>query len=142
MITNRGNSAQKVFVLDSKYYRYGETKNPNHLPDSSSVVKQIAYAQYIDNHDKNTIPDDVKPHISNHEIYNAFIMPGKKEDDFKNIGFVSADYVLSQNSIENNETPEKPFHKIHGILIDIRQLMNHHAKSNEKILELEKSIIK
>lgn len=141
MITNRGNSAQKVFVLDSKYYRYGETKNPNHLPDSSSVVKQIAYAQYIDNHDKNTIPDDVKPHTSNNEIYNAFIMPGKKEDDFKNIGFVSADYVLSQSSIENDEVPEKPFHKIHGILIDVRQLMTHHSKSNEKIVKLQNAIL-
>lgn len=52
MITNRGKDSQKVFVLDSKYYRYGETKNPNHLPDSSSVVKQIAYAQYIENPEK------------------------------------------------------------------------------------------
>ena len=47
MITNRGNQNQKIFVLDSKYYRYGATKNPNHLPDSSSVVKQLAYAEYI-----------------------------------------------------------------------------------------------
>ena len=33
MITNRGKDNQKVFVLDSKYYRYGETKNPNYLPN-------------------------------------------------------------------------------------------------------------
>ena len=78
MITNRGQDNQKVFVLDSKYYRYGETKNPNHLPDSSSVVKQIAYAQYIENPEKNTIPEDVKKYTSNNQIYNAFILPGKK----------------------------------------------------------------
>ena len=78
MITNRGKDNQKVFVLDSKYYRYGETKNPNHLPDSSSVVKQIAYAQYIENPEKNTIPEDVKKYTSNNQIYNAFILPGKK----------------------------------------------------------------
>ena len=78
MITNRGQDNQKVFVLDSKYYRYGESKNPNHLPDSSSVVKQIAYAQYIENPEKNTIPEDVKKYTSNNQIYNAFILPGKK----------------------------------------------------------------
>ena len=33
------NENQKIFVLDSKYYRYGATKKSNHLPDSASVVK-------------------------------------------------------------------------------------------------------
>lgn len=142
MITNRGKDNQKVFVLDSKYYRYGETKNPNHLPDSSSVVKQIAYAQYIENPEKNTIPEDVKTHTSNNQIYNAFILPGKKDDDFENIGFVSAEYVFSQSAVQSNKTPEKPYYKIHGILLDIRNLMIHHAKSNQKIAKLENAIMR
>lgn len=131
MITNRGTENQKIFVLDSKYYRYGETKNPNHLPDSSSVVKQIAYAQYIENTEKNSIPNDVKSHIKSDKIYNAFIMPGKKDDDFKHIGYATSDYVLED---------EKSYHKIHGILLDIRELINHHAKSNEKIFKLETTL--
>ena len=142
MITNRGKDNQKVFVLDSKYYRYGETKNPNHLPDSSSVVKQIAYAQYIENPEKNTIPEDVKKYTSNNKIYNAFILPGKKDDDFKNVGFVSADYVFSQSAMQNNKTPEKPYYKIHGILLDIRKLMIHHTKSNQKIAKLKNAIMR
>ena len=141
MITNRGKDNQKVFVLDSKYYRYGETKNPNHLPDSSSVVKQIAYAQYIENPEKNTIPEDVKKYTSNNQIYNAFILPGKKDDDFENVGFVSADYVFSQSAMQNNKTSEKSYYKIHGILLDIRSLMIHHAKSNQKIAKLERAIL-
>ena len=134
MITNRGTENQKIFVLDSKYYRYGESKNPNHLPDCSSVVKQIAYAQYIKNTKKNSIPDDVKKYLDKEQkdqIYNAFIMPGKKVDDFVHIGYASSDYVLEE---------EKTYHKIHGILIDIRKLMNHHSKSKEQILELENLI--
>ena len=68
-------------------------------------------------------------------------MPEKKNDDFENIGFVSADYVFSQSAMQNNKTPEKPYYKIHGILLDIRELMIHHAKSNQKIAKLEKAIL-
>jgi len=38
--------------------------------------------------------------------------------------------------MQNNKTPEKPYYKIHGILLDIR-----HAKSNQKIAKLEKAIM-
>lgn len=59
-------------------------------------------------------------------------MPGKKDDDFKYIGYATADYVLEE---------EKSYHKIHGILLDIRSLINHHTKSNEKIKKLEETIL-
>ena len=68
-------------------------------------------------------------------------MPGKKDDDFENIGFVSADYVFSQSAMQNNKTPEKPYYKIHGILLDIREVMIHHAKSNQKNRWIRKSHI-
>lgn len=120
MITNRGKPGQKIFVLDSKYYRYGATKNPNHLPDSSSVVKQIAYAQYIEN-PNNKIPDDVQKNITPQKIYNAFIMPS--DNSFpQNIGYTSADYVFPQSDTE----PVSSYSKIYGILLDIKQLMFRH----------------
>lgn len=59
----------------------------------------------------------------------------------KNVGFVSADYVFSQSAMLNNKIPEKSYYKIHGILLDIRSLMIHHAKSNQKIAKLEKAIM-
>lgn len=31
----------KVFVLDAKYYRYGDSKRPDHLQKSTSINKQI-----------------------------------------------------------------------------------------------------
>jgi len=42
--------------------------------------------------------------------------------------------------MQNNKTPEKPYYKIHGILLDIRELMIRHAKSNQKIAKLEKRL--
>ena len=131
MITNRGSENQKIFVLDSKYYRYGATKNPNHLPDSASVVKQIAYAQYIDNQDnREKLPCDVSTHISSENIYNAFIMPADNNAP-ENIGYVSADYVLLQDA----EDAQKPYHKIYGILLDIKSLMYRHIPKDKKLIE-------
>lgn len=92
----------------------------NHLPDSSSVVKQIAYAQYIEN-PNNKIPDDVQKNLNPQKIYNAFIMPS--DNPFpQNIGYSSADYVFPQSQTN----ADKSYYKIHGILLDIKQLMFRH----------------
>lgn len=137
MIQNRGKPEQKIFVLDSKYYQYGATKNPNHLPDSASVVKQLAYAEYIDNTEiRSKLPEDVRFFIKSGNIYNAFIMPADNESP-ENIGYVSAEYVLPQDS----EQTEKPYHKIYGILLDTRTLMHSHRPHNiQAIAELAQKI--
>lgn len=130
MITNRGESNQKIFVLDSKYYRYGETKNPNHLPDSGSVVKQLAYAEYIDNpKNRSKLPDSVGENITDSSIYSAFIMPAENLAP-QNIGYVSADYVLSQEA----DTATKSYHKIYGILLDVRTLMYRHIPHDRQMM--------
>ena len=131
MITNRGKENQKIFVLDSKYYRYGVTKNPNHLPDSASVVKQIAYAEYIDNvKNRNKLPKNIGPFIESKNIYNAFIMPAENLSP-ENIGYVSADYVLPQDSEETS----KPYYKIYGILLDIKSIMYKHIPHNDSMIK-------
>lgn len=137
MIQNRGKPEQKIFVFDSKYYQYGATKNPNHLPDSASVVKQLAYAEYIDNTEiRSKLPEDVRFFIKSGNIYNAFIMPADNESP-ENIGYVSAEYVLPQDS----EQAEKPYHQIYGILLDIRTLMHSHRPHNiQAIAELAQKI--
>lgn len=131
MITNRGESNQEIFVLDSKYYRYGATKNPNHLPDSGSVVKQLAYAEYIDNpKNRSKLPDGVGENITDSSIYNAFIMPAENLAP-QNIGYVSADYVLSQEA----DTATKSYHKIYGILLDVKSIMYKHIPKDKKLIE-------
>lgn len=138
MIQNRGKPGQKIFVLDSKYYRYGATKIKCHLPSSESVVKQLAYAKYIENK-SSKIPEDVKTEISEDSIFNAFIMPADLSDEncnMKNIGFASADFVFSENEVE----ARKSWHKIHGILIDTKFLMQNHSKNENLAAELAEVI--
>ena len=130
MITNRGKPNQKIFVLDSKYYRYGVTHEPKHLPDSGSVVKQLAYAEYIDNpKNRSKLPAEVGGNISNSSIYNAFIMPDENIAP-QNIGYVSADYVLPKDL----EKAEKSYHKIYGILLDVRTLMHRHIPHDRQMI--------
>lgn len=62
----------KIYVLDAKYYRYGITGNPNHLPDSSSINKQITYAEYI--YSQRQVPDA--------SLFNAFLMPYNAAKNF------------------------------------------------------------
>lgn len=124
----------KVYVLDAKYYKFGITGNPNHLPDSSSINKQITYGEYIAQQ-KKTLSD---------KIFNAFLMPYNahpSEDDqvfdfdgdFENIGMAVGDW----------KDNKKNYERIMGILVDTRFLMTHYTGSPEShIAALAQSIEK
>ena len=133
MITNRAKTGQKIFVLDSKYYRYGATGIKNHLPDSASIVKQFAYSEYIEKND--SIPEKIKRNRTENSIFNAFIMPACVQK-IENIGYAGADYILAEkDSSDVSFVPEKSWHKIHGILLDTKTVMEHAAKKDNGLIE-------
>ena len=146
-----GDDKVGVFILDSKYYKYGLTKNRCHLPGAESVCKQMAYAEYVETHWKKIFGldssnaahsqnDDVTGSAQNDTlrkpIYNAFIMP------------YCADVVDSIASLQNDggATPfgmkfegyiygdwktvpdaNRPYHKIACILLDVKSVMQNYA---------------
>ena len=124
MITDKGTENQKTFVLDSKYYRYGESKLLNHLPMSGSIIKQIAYAEYIENKENS---GELK-HKSK-SIYNAFIMPyesRKADENMKFVGSARTDYKAG----------DKSYYKIKAILVDTKWLIENHNRNDKMIAEL------
>lgn len=127
MITDKGTENQKTFVLDSKYYKYGESKHLNHLPMSGSIIKQIAYAEYIENKENE---GNLKHSKS---IYNAFIMPFESKDSSINMKFVGSAYT-------DYKTGDKPYYKIRVILIDTKWLMENHNRNDKMIAELAELI--
>lgn len=148
MIVHRGTPEQKIFVIDSKYYRYGATENPQHLPESASVVKQLAYAQFIENAKDSVseIPQDVRNFVNGKNVFNVFIMPAEICNDsenpkvtfFRNIGYASADYVIFGRS----EISSKNYYRIWGILLDIRSIMfRHDSRNPEWIANLAEEIV-
>ena len=123
----------KIYVLDAKYYRYGVTGEPKHLPESSSINKQITYGEYIDN------CRELKDKYGDLPIYNAFLIPFNRSENpfnmtdeyFLNIGEATGEW-------KNNG---KLYEHVQGIVIDIRFLMNNYTGSHKsKIRKLAKVI--
>ena len=123
------------FVLDAKYYRYGDSNNPDYLPSSSSINKQITYGEYV------------KLKENDKMVYNAFLMPFNKnkdifpsQEDFLNIG-----EAIPQWKYINDEDEKDilEYERIQGILVDINWLMdNYRNHSTTNIQKLAESIIK
>lgn len=118
-----------VFILDSKYYKYGLTGSYSHLPGAESVCKQMAYAEYVESNWNNIFETEQKP------IYNAFIMPCCKDsvkekfpkaifsenDQFSmcRAGYIYGDW----------KNREKSYHKIACILLDVKSVMRNYANN-------------
>lgn len=118
----------KVFVLDAKYYKYGWSGAPGHLPESTSINKQITYGEYIAEAER-FVTDGEHP-----VVYNAFIMPydskGKMFPTGKTIHYIgtaTSDWKSGNEKYEN----------VIGILMDIKYLMGLNSRMDEsEILKL------
>ena len=116
----------KVYILDAKYYKYGITLNPMHLPGSSSIEKQIVYGEYVETCKK----------VHGDKIYNAFIMPydfGNERIPYKFVSVGTADWKPYDDMSAN-------YNYVLGILVDTRYLMEqinkHNTSEIEKLSEL------
>ena len=104
----------KVYVLDAKYYKYGWSGASGHLPESTSINKQITYGEYIATAEK-FVSGEMHP-----VVYNAFLMPydskGKRfptNRPIHYIGTATSDWKDGTEKYEN----------VIGILIDVKYLM-------------------
>ncbi|SHK50352.1 LlaJI family restriction endonuclease [Fibrobacter sp. UWH4] len=123
---------KKIFILDAKYYQY-----PRTLPGTGSILKQIAYAEFIETQLRD-IPDQ-----AGNDIFNAFILPYAAEDGrnvetsyrLENFGYAECDWR------KGDAQDAKPYERIYGILLDVRSIMQRHPKSSDKdIAELAAKI--
>lgn len=125
---------QKIYVLDAKYYRYGISGNPLHLPNSASINKQITYGEYIKK----------EFNMKNENLYNAFIMPFNSSNNCFNITTPIGNIGEAIGIWKENDSN---FERIQGILIDIRHLMYNYLGDHKKIISrlaesIEKGIVK
>lgn len=123
-----------VYIIDAKYYRYGLTGDPSHLPSSASISKQIVYGEYASRLAwlKEKYGDSVT-------VYNAFLMPYNSadnrfgiHDDFANIGEAVSEWKTNDNVYE----------RIQGVVVDVRFLLHHYYGSHQSNRrELAKAIM-
>ena len=120
-----------VYVLDAKYYKYGVTRHPWDLPESTSINKQITYGEYIAEEQKFK-----KIHGESYKTYNAFLMPFNMDDWSTDssciaIGTATSDWKQGNKEYEN----------IVGILIDTKHLMQISVQENEEEMQLLAQLI-
>ncbi len=110
----------KYYILDAKCYKYGKTGNPSHLPNGSSINKQITYGEYLE---KNL-------GIHSNSIYNAFIMPFSKQVNPFGLNDIIANIGEATGEWRNNLSK---YERIQGIVIDVRYLMLNYKSISEDV---------
>lgn len=129
----------KTYILDAKLYRYGWSRNPEHLPNSADISKQITYGEYVEQ----------SRGIANENLYNAFIMPFNREQNlFKKIAedgsiipAISGDIGNVGEAVGDWKPNLKNYERVQGIVIDTRFLMyNYISMSDAEKKELADAI--
>ncbi len=114
-----------LFILDSKFYKYGVAGFG--LPQSDSVTKQMAYAEYAQ--EKINRKDRGCENLK--KVYNVFVMPycGSVDAGLKRpFAMKYAGYATSDWKKDGDEELEKfPYHRIIAILMDVKTVMENYA---------------
>lgn len=146
IIVNQEN--KKVYILDSKYYRFGHTFDPNDLPEVTSIEKQITYGEFA--------LKLMKAKDEDYEVYNAFVIPfSKSENPNQNeeASIIKSYVYVKENTSTNGNLafagtswakwpsdPTLKHRKIATILIDLNYLIDNWNKKNsddiDEIVEL------
>ena len=115
-----------VYILDSKYYKYGLTRFNSHLPGAESVCKQMAYAEYVEMRLKE-IPAFAG--MTSHGVYNAFIMPYCA--DAEGASASSATFQMKREGYIYGDWKDRgqDYHKIACILFDMKSVMRNYANN-------------
>jgi hypothetical protein len=91
------------YILDAKYYPYGETKSLSDLPSSESIAKQVIYGKYV--HD----------YYGSDEIYNAFVIPS----DEKGVTYKGRAYLKDDREMASS------FHVIHVLTKNTNEVLDY-----------------
>ena len=126
-------NGEDVYILDSKFYRFGFTGREEDLPETTSIQKQITYGDYIKRNAKTPVG----------RIYNAFLLPyDKKRDVFRSDDNDNLQYIGFAKSTWKGNTEGYEF--VHAFLIDLKHVVktwnrfNHKDDQEKLIQEIEK----
>lgn len=127
-----------VFILDAKYYKYGVTRFPSDLPNSSSINKQISYGEYVTYDAK--FADE---RIAGMEVYNAFLMPYDSKEEVYNFVKETDNYYSIGEAVSEWKDGKQNYHRVQGILVDVKWLIKNSIRPSEnEILKLSTAIKK
>lgn len=122
VITDKVN--RKAYIIDAKYYRYGTTFNPAHIPETTSIQKQVTYGEYLrrmDEHGKKEYD----------EIYSAFIIPYSKTRNKYNHRFNKDIETVGLSYTTWYDLDGSKNRNVANILIDMKYLINNWIKKDK-----------
>lgn len=120
------NKDKKAYIIDAKNYRYGVTFDPNDVPETTSIQKQVTYGEYIKQMQNTKEPKQTKYK----EIYSAFVMPysmnnNKHKERFNStiefVGISTTKWYMEDGYMNR---------RIANILIDMKFLIEHWVEKN------------
>ena len=115
-------------VIDAKYYNFGYSGNEKDLPASSSITKQIAYAEFIYR----------KWLDCNSKIKSVFLLPFAAKGHEEKMKFVGSAYYTEENTEDQNV--EK---RIYVILVDLKTLIDlNYSQNKETKADLQEKLLK
>lgn len=134
----------RLYVLDAKYYKFGVTGSASDLPSSGSICKQIAYAEYVERLVlEKEIPACEGTTVN--AIYNAFLLPYCFDADnsqlppdngfetrpckMRFVGYCHGNW--KNLDARPGEVDYRPYHRIAGILLDVKSVMQNYCASGE-----------
>ena len=112
-------NGEDVYILDSKFYRFGFTGREDDLPETTSIQKQITYGDYIKRNAKTPVK----------RIYNAFLLPYDKKRDIFNSGD-NLQYIGFAKSTWKDNSEGYEF--VHAFLIDLKHVVKTWNRFNHK----------
>lgn len=116
-------NVNNVYIIDSKMYKYGYTAKKDDLPQTSSILKQIAYGDFV----KKKYPDK--------NIRNAFIIPYDKElKEFNQLNKVNVLEYIGKASGEWNANNDE-HNSIYAYVIDYMYLLMNYNNSNDTLID-------
>lgn len=125
---------ESIAVLDAKYYKYGVTGRVSDLPRSTSINKQITYAEYIAENSK-----FIKDRKNNKQMLNAFLLPFNLYDN--RLGGNENYYSIGE-AVADWKQADKDYERVQGILIDVKKLMANSTKPNRQEIKRLSDAIK
>lgn len=134
----------RLYVLDAKYYKFGMTGSASDLPSSGSICKQIAYAEYVE---RLVLQKELSACVgmTANAIYNAFVLPYCFDADNSQLppddGFETRPYKMrfigychgnwKNLDAKPGEVDYRPYHRIAGILLDVKSVMQNYCAFDE-----------
>lgn len=99
-----------LYVIDSKYYRFGVTGLPSLLPNGSDINKQITYGEYAYRIIKNT-----------KKVFNCFVLPFSSENN--PFGVVGCTFYCPGYGVGLWRKNNLDFEKVTIVLADAKKIM-------------------